>query len=160
MRDIPAANTELFPKLGEAIAGIGDQFRGAGWGFSTCTHYSKRVKFGDNQAEGAEWSPDIPGSSASAIAKPSDMMVQTTKLPTGAGRRPMFVATFVQERTNSFGCRVPIASSIPLPDYDAPTCPPDATMYAAVKAEYESACKKALAENEKFHEAVNNVAGK
>ena len=151
VRDIPDANTKIFPKIGEWIASVGDKFRGFGWGFTTCTHYQLGYNF---EQKRSEWRPNVPGSTAAAISFPADMMLVTNKTCPSPGARPHFTASFIQEDTKGFGARVPISGSVRLPDYSDVDLAPSITMHGVVKVEYERACKLAIESNKKFLEAV------
>lgn len=108
MRDIPGANMELFPKIGEDIFNkYAQTINGLGWGFGACVHYRSTY---DPVEKRVTVKPDVPNSCFSWPARYSEIIGLCRKLP-GPNGDEFSVLTSV-EGSPEFCSRVPFGNLI------------------------------------------------
>ena len=137
VREDKEANTSIFPMLGEEIASWMRDIKGAGWGVGASMHLQLGYNFADKVVEDK---PDIPGSTARALDKPADLILDCIRVG-GTADTPV---SFVIE---------PTSSRVPMEAFEVPNIrdmPPGLTVWDICRHEYNKGRSAWNTDQQKF----------
>jgi len=143
-------------KVADAITNMLGRFNSLGIGWISVTHYNLKVVYVDGKPSDYTWQPDIPPTSARAIANISDILLVAQKIPSKKGQ-PTFGLAFEQEKNSPYeelGGRVPLTGGVVLPHYDDKKTPLMDVSWSVFEDQYSKATDVWESEQDRFRQGL------